>query len=137
VDQGKVVARLRTYERPDAIQCKLYEAARATSAAPFYFPPQVIGFETYFDGGLVCNNPIMQVYLEFLGKFEAPAGCIMVDGKEICWKEMVASRFERSGRVLYGVDCLKLGLPLLSFFPSLCRFASLVCHSFSSFFDGR
>jgi predicted acylesterase/phospholipase RssA len=38
--------------------------ARATSAAPTYFPPAVIQNRGYVDGGLVANNPTMVAYAE-------------------------------------------------------------------------
>lgn len=37
---------------------KLWEAARATSAAPTYFPPMKVGNYTFVDGGLQANNPL-------------------------------------------------------------------------------
>lgn len=63
--------RLRTYPRNDEDRikrpggsCNIWEAARATSAAPFYFEPQHINGIEYWDGGLLNNNPIDQVYWE-------------------------------------------------------------------------
>lgn len=48
--------------------CEIWEAARATSAAPTYFAPIEIGppgrNNTFVDGGLGCNNPIYQLHLE-------------------------------------------------------------------------
>lgn len=38
--------------------CAVWEALRATSAAPSFFSPAVIGGQTYVDGGLGANNPI-------------------------------------------------------------------------------
>ena len=52
---------LRTYETGSApINCKIWEAARATSAAPTFFPS--IKFQDYtggefIDAGVGCNNP--------------------------------------------------------------------------------
>lgn len=43
---------------------KLWEVARATSAAPFYFEKMVIGGETFQDGGLGTNNPAYRVAAE-------------------------------------------------------------------------
>ena len=37
---------------------KIWEAARATSAAPTYFEPMKIGDYTLVDGGLEANNPL-------------------------------------------------------------------------------
>ncbi|KAF2679456.1 FabD/lysophospholipase-like protein [Lentithecium fluviatile CBS 122367] len=38
--------------------CKIWEAARATSAASTFFPPIQIGYQKYVDGALRYNNPI-------------------------------------------------------------------------------
>lgn len=46
------------------VRCKAWEAARATSAAPTYFEPAVVGGHQYVDGGLVANNPTLVGYTE-------------------------------------------------------------------------
>ncbi|KAG8735777.1 hypothetical protein FRC10_010160 [Ceratobasidium sp. 414] len=62
--------RLRTYNvsRNPSPNCAIWEAARATSAAPSFFKPAVIkqnGLDMrYVDGGLRCNNPTKQVLAE-------------------------------------------------------------------------
>ena len=52
---------LRTYQTGSApISCTIWEAARATSAAPTFFPPIKFGSQTggdFIDGGIGCNNP--------------------------------------------------------------------------------
>ncbi|CAK7244229.1 MAG: hypothetical protein STHCBS139747_005765 [Sporothrix thermara] len=60
----------RTYHvRENAtFDCMIWEASRATSAAPLYFDPISIGYAgmqaAYIDGGLGYNNPIEQVLEE-------------------------------------------------------------------------
>lgn len=53
---------LRSYNSPwDAVDdCPIWQACRATSAAPTFFPPMQIGNPpvAYIDGGLGYNNPI-------------------------------------------------------------------------------
>jgi len=53
---------LRTYqhalEQPALPNMKLWEACRATSAAPSYFKPLTIGKVRFLDGGLQANNPL-------------------------------------------------------------------------------
>jgi predicted acylesterase/phospholipase RssA len=67
-DPQDVCERLRTYEfQPEesrATDCAMWEAARATSAAPVYFPPMEINGQEDFDGGLKRNNPILEVIRE-------------------------------------------------------------------------
>lgn len=65
---NRAPAIFRSYARPNELsefpQIKVWEAGRATSAAPSYFKPLRIqdpqtGVETTFmDGGLQANNPI-------------------------------------------------------------------------------
>ncbi|CAK7207974.1 hypothetical protein SEUCBS139899_010808 [Sporothrix eucalyptigena] len=60
----------RTYDVREyaTFNCTIWEASRATSAAPAYFDPISIGDpgeeETFVDGGLGYNNPIEQVLEE-------------------------------------------------------------------------
>jgi patatin-like phospholipase/acyl hydrolase len=42
----------------DLSKIKLWEAARATSAAPGYFKPIQVGRVKLVDGGLLANNPL-------------------------------------------------------------------------------
>ena len=57
----------RTYNvgKYESFDCAIWEAARATSAAPTFFKQIIIGIpptnEPFVDGGLGCNNPIKQV----------------------------------------------------------------------------
>jgi predicted acylesterase/phospholipase RssA len=49
---------------------KIWEVARATSAASAFFDPIKIGGETFRDGGTGANNPIFQVYDEAVDIFQ-------------------------------------------------------------------
>jgi hypothetical protein len=57
---------------------KIWEAARATSAAPPYFKPITINNERYSDGGTMANNPSHNVITEAaeIGKLD-DIGCIV------------------------------------------------------------
>ena len=53
----------------------IWEAARATSAAPTYFPEMKFKGVTFWDGGLLNNNPIDQLWN---ARFDAePVRCIL------------------------------------------------------------
>jgi patatin-like phospholipase/acyl hydrolase len=62
--------RFRSYQarKYQTVNCKIWEAARATSATPKFFERIVISgagtSQTYVDGGMGCNNPIAQVLAE-------------------------------------------------------------------------
>jgi predicted acylesterase/phospholipase RssA len=62
--------RFRSYRvrKHRTFNCKVWEAARATSATPTFFKRIEIGepgtSKPYIDGGLGCNNPISQVLEE-------------------------------------------------------------------------
>ncbi|OBT70234.1 hypothetical protein VE03_00052 [Pseudogymnoascus sp. 23342-1-I1] len=70
-ESNSKLAILRTYDYLHASQtlfdeCKVWEACRATSAAPTFFDPVQIGpyKQSFIDGGLGYNNPIFKVYDE-------------------------------------------------------------------------
>jgi patatin-like phospholipase/acyl hydrolase len=60
---NRVATHLRTYTNPNVdvsfADYKIWEAARATSAAPTYFPRIKLGDYEYVDGGLGFNNPVL------------------------------------------------------------------------------
>ena len=60
--------RLRSYSsrEVDEVDCKIWEACRATSAASSFFDPIRIGpfNEEFVDGATGCNNPIDEVLSE-------------------------------------------------------------------------
>ena len=45
-------------------RCSIWEAASATSAAPFYFEPVKLSGRTFCDGGMGLNNPTLEAYKE-------------------------------------------------------------------------
>ncbi|KAH7122841.1 ankyrin repeat-containing domain protein [Dendryphion nanum] len=56
---GATAARMRTYNSltSDPFEAKVWEVARATSAAPTFFKPIILGGIRYGDGGTGWNNP--------------------------------------------------------------------------------
>ncbi|KAI7763831.1 hypothetical protein LZL87_014009 [Fusarium oxysporum] len=66
-------ALLRSYSNPEEMPefpgVKLWQAARATSAAPTFFKPLVINGESLVDGGLQANNPLGWLWNEVLQVF--------------------------------------------------------------------
>ena len=67
--ENKVIARLRDYRSDRALvndTARIWEAARATSAASGFFEPIAIGKhqQEYVDAGLGCNNPVNEVWTE-------------------------------------------------------------------------
>ena len=94
VEKNKTT-RFRNYRSPsesrqDRRECTIWEAARATSAAPFYFPAAHVGGKKYWDGAVENNNPIDEVWTE---KGNLPARCVVSFGTG------VSERKERKGSV--------------------------------------
>ncbi|MCJ1405065.1 hypothetical protein MMC11_008291 [Xylographa trunciseda] len=59
-----------------ADSCRIWEAARATSAAPSYFKPIKIDGATYVDGGFGFNNPSREIVTEVLRVHNDADDCI-------------------------------------------------------------
>ena len=51
----------------DGVICRVCEAARATSAAPTFFPVMCIKDRFFADGGLAHNNPSFAIYFHYTG----------------------------------------------------------------------
>ncbi|KZL86140.1 protein kinase subdomain-containing protein [Colletotrichum incanum] len=64
---------LRSYRQPRAMSeianIPIWQAARATSAAPAFFPPIRVGKVNLIDGGMQANNPLGWLWTEVLGTF--------------------------------------------------------------------
>lgn len=63
---GAAAVRMRTYDSntADAFPARIWEAARATSAAPTFFQPITINGVKYGDGGTGWNNPTAEALAE-------------------------------------------------------------------------
>ncbi|KAB8220739.1 acyl transferase/acyl hydrolase/lysophospholipase [Aspergillus novoparasiticus] len=115
--QDMETVRLRTYEPGDSRilfpypRCTVSQAARATSAAPFYFPEAKIGHNKFWDGGLVNNNPIDETYDEKCLLFPSQMlNCVVSLGTGKCTKFMRSRNLlarhpaiSRGGRILVNV----------------------------------
>ncbi|KAL1626757.1 hypothetical protein SLS56_006750 [Neofusicoccum ribis] len=66
---------LRSYKNPNNMsvlpEIDIWQAARATSAAPTYFEPITVGTYTLIDGGLQANNPLGWLWNEVLAVYGA------------------------------------------------------------------
>lgn len=64
-DNGRQSVILRSYQAASSIpnpypNFSIWEAARATSAAPAYFAAVTKENEGFIDGGMVWNNPVLE-----------------------------------------------------------------------------
>src|SRR6266568_3989190 len=80
--QANIPVLLRTYQSHQThLDCKIWEAARATSAAPTFFKRIEIGNKQLVDGGLGCNNPSRVVLDEAEAAFGGhQIGCLVSIG---------------------------------------------------------
>jgi hypothetical protein len=83
---GPVIFRTYSVPRNETYDCKIWEAARATSAAPTYFPRIEIGpanrKQKFIDAGIGCNNPTNELIqeCELLHGRSAKIACIVSIG---------------------------------------------------------
>jgi predicted acylesterase/phospholipase RssA len=80
---GGAAVRMRTYNTTtaDAFSAQIWEAARATSAAPTIFEPITINGVTYGDGGAGWNNPTVEAIAEAHKIWpNRPIGCLLSIG---------------------------------------------------------
>ncbi|KAF9553084.1 phospholipase [Agrocybe pediades] len=83
---NRVATHLRTYENKNVERSfdtyKIWEAARATSAAPTYFPRIKLDEYEYVDGGVGFNNPVLLLMGEarLHYGFARPFGCLVTIG---------------------------------------------------------
>ena len=82
---AKIPELLRTYssqhEEPIAEDCTIWQAARATTAAPTFFKSATIGNQTFIDGGMAHNNPTLLMLTEMACVFpNARLACVLSFG---------------------------------------------------------
>ena len=80
---GKAAVRMRSYatEDNDPFQAKIWQVARATSAAPTYFLPIDINGIRYGDGRIGWNNPTMEAISEANSVWPGhPIACVVSVG---------------------------------------------------------
>jgi predicted acylesterase/phospholipase RssA len=91
----------RSYKHKDNLEhVYLWQAARATSAAPTFFKPEEIGSKHFVDGGLGYNNPTILLINEAEEFFSASEiGCLVSigtgvqRGKELAAKSSIGTKF--------------------------------------------
>jgi hypothetical protein len=78
---------IRTYDHKGAVDnpslknCRIWQAARATSAAATFFDPIQIGRQNFVDGGTGMNNPVEHVLNEAKSLWpDTPIQCIVSVG---------------------------------------------------------
>lgn len=95
----------RSYQRHkvDETQCQIWEAARATTAAPGFFKPAKIMMgieeESFIDGAVKWNNPSWHVLSEAAARFPSPnqrLGCLVSLGTGL--RPPVLKRDDKSER---------------------------------------
>jgi predicted acylesterase/phospholipase RssA len=96
--------RFRAYPHPDGAttdfqNCKIWEAARATAAAPFYFPTAVVDGVKFWDGALANNNPVMEVLSERSLLYpRRPVNCVVSLGTGFSERKPTKSIFTAMGK---------------------------------------
>lgn len=98
--------RIRSYlplsrEGRDTSAYTIWQAGRATAAAPMYFPAIDIDSRHYFDGGLSCNNPVLEVIDETRSEFPgAEIDALISIGTG---KGLVSEAFGSAPQVIMGI----------------------------------
>ncbi|KAL1613498.1 hypothetical protein SLS54_010563 [Diplodia seriata] len=92
-NSGPVYLRSYKHENIFLPDIKIWEAARATSAAPTYFDPMEVGKYELIDGGMGANNPLGWLWNEIVGVFGAtrPTDCFLSIGTGIPANEMLGN----------------------------------------------
>ncbi|KAF5980102.1 calcium-independent phospholipase A2-gamma [Fusarium bulbicola] len=94
---------LRSYSNPDHMpefpEVKLWQAARATSAAPAYFKPIEINGESLIDGGVQANNPLGWLWTEVIQVFPPvrTTDCFLSIGTGVALSQHALSVFGITG----------------------------------------
>lgn len=87
-------------------QRPLWQACRASSAAPTFFPP----FENYCDGGLVANLPSAWAAIDFARTFGVPFNKIRVLAIGTGTSEAPIRNVEGRGKVGWIEDVIEIGM---------------------------
>jgi len=85
------------------IQCTILQAARATCAAPSFFPPAEVDDDQYIDGGLGFNNPAEEALREAARIWpDREIGCLVSIGTGLMEPIRGVSRTKRQFGSVFG-----------------------------------
>jgi Patatin-like phospholipase len=121
---GASAIRMRTYNTDDhdAFSARIWEAARATSAAPTFFDPITINDIKYGDGGTGWNNPTAEALAEAHYVWPSrPIGCLLSIGTGL----EEANQLSEDGHVRSGGfsgSLLQTVAPVVSFKLEVARY---------------
>jgi Patatin-like phospholipase len=121
---GGAAVRMRTYNTSttDAFSARIWEAARATSAASIFFKPITINGVAYSDGGPGWNNPTMEAILEAHKIWpNRPIGCLLSVGTGL-EKAIQLSDNEESSISEISAHLLRLWTPKESFQSDIAKY---------------
>ncbi|CDW88051.1 patatin [Stylonychia lemnae] len=61
--EPRIFSKFTAKTNPETFNVSIGNASEASSAAPLYFDPKVIGDQVLIDGGVIANNPSLYAYL--------------------------------------------------------------------------
>mgnify|MGYP001003500895 CR=1 FL=1 len=61
--EPRIFSKFSAEDKPNFYSVGISNASQASSAAPIYFDPKVIGDQVLIDGGVIANNPAFYSYL--------------------------------------------------------------------------
>ena len=76
--QPRIFSKFTARADPETYDVPIAEAAEASSAAPTYFDPKVIGKQVLIDGGMIANEPVLYAYLHSIYSLNKTADNIRV-----------------------------------------------------------
>lgn len=76
--QPRIFSKFASHRNNGTYNVSITDASEASSAAPIYFDPKVIGNQVLVDGGIIANEPALYSYLHAVYSLHKPDNIRMV-----------------------------------------------------------